>query len=104
MSISPTVLQHDAHKRRRLSEASDGYEQTIERRMLSPDDMSMDAGLGGGAGSAHIPKRGARACTACRKGKNRCEGEVRRALGLHLSRTCADGGPAARADTRCAAL
>jgi len=25
--------------------------------------------------SAHIPKRGARACTACRKGKNRCEGE-----------------------------
>lgn len=25
---------------------------------------------------AHIPKRGARACTACRKGKNRCEGEV----------------------------
>ncbi|KAF9049734.1 hypothetical protein BJ165DRAFT_1341892 [Panaeolus papilionaceus] len=26
--------------------------------------------------SAHIPKRGARACTACRKGKNRCEGEA----------------------------
>ena len=26
--------------------------------------------------SVHIPKRGARACTACRKGKNRCEGEV----------------------------
>ncbi|KAG6336629.1 hypothetical protein ID866_2468 [Astraeus odoratus] len=26
--------------------------------------------------STHIPKRGARACTACRKGKNRCEGEV----------------------------
>ena len=25
----------------------------------------------------HIPKRGARACTACRKGKNRCEGDVR---------------------------
>ncbi|KAF9653826.1 hypothetical protein BDM02DRAFT_3086575 [Thelephora ganbajun] len=25
--------------------------------------------------SVHIPKRGARACTACRKGKNRCEGE-----------------------------
>jgi hypothetical protein len=29
-----------------------------------------------GAGPGHIPKRGARACTACRKGKNRCEGEV----------------------------
>lgn len=26
--------------------------------------------------SSHIPKRGARACTNCRKGKNRCEGEV----------------------------
>ncbi|KAI0305541.1 hypothetical protein B0F90DRAFT_1808783 [Multifurca ochricompacta] len=26
--------------------------------------------------SGHIPKRGARACTACRKGKNRCEGEA----------------------------
>nr|GAT56380.1 predicted protein [Mycena chlorophos] len=25
---------------------------------------------------SHIPKRGARACTACRKGKNRCEGEA----------------------------
>lgn len=25
---------------------------------------------------AHVPKRGARACTACRKGKNRCEGEA----------------------------
>lgn len=25
---------------------------------------------------ASIPKRGARACTACRKGKNRCEGEA----------------------------
>ncbi|KAG8736305.1 hypothetical protein FRC12_017689, partial [Ceratobasidium sp. 428] len=25
--------------------------------------------------AAQIPKRGARACTACRKGKNRCEGE-----------------------------
>jgi hypothetical protein len=24
-----------------------------------------------------IPKRGSRACTACRKGKNRCEGDVR---------------------------
>ncbi|CAE6417206.1 unnamed protein product [Rhizoctonia solani] len=34
---------------------------------------------GTASGQAHmptsIPKRGARACTACRKGKNRCEGE-----------------------------
>lgn len=26
--------------------------------------------------AAHIPKRGARACVSCRKGKNRCEGEA----------------------------
>ncbi|KAF4621202.1 hypothetical protein D9613_000678 [Agrocybe pediades] len=26
--------------------------------------------------NTHIPKRGARACTSCRKGKNRCEGEA----------------------------
>ncbi|KAH9485403.1 Transcriptional activator of proteases prtT [Psilocybe cubensis] len=26
--------------------------------------------------TSHIPKRGARACTSCRKGKNRCEGEA----------------------------
>jgi hypothetical protein len=31
-----------------------------------------------GSAPGHIPKRGARACTACRKGKNRCEGEVGR--------------------------
>jgi hypothetical protein len=35
-----------------------------------------DSPTGQSAGSGHIPKRGARACTACRKGKNRCEGEV----------------------------
>ncbi|KAG8811863.1 hypothetical protein FRC19_003520, partial [Serendipita sp. 401] len=31
---------------------------------------------GGQVQQASIPKRGARACTACRKGKNRCEGEA----------------------------
>lgn len=34
-----------------------------------------------------IPKRGARACTACRKGKNRCEGDV------SLSTWLCFGGP-----------
>jgi len=33
-------------------------------------------GSGQGGHPTHIPKRGARACTACRKGKNRCEGEA----------------------------
>ena len=37
----------------------------------------MDALTQQSSQAAHIPKRGARACTACRKGKNRCEGEVR---------------------------
>ncbi len=32
--------------------------------------------INGGPSSSYVPKRGARACTACRKGKNRCEGEV----------------------------
>lgn len=30
------------------------------------------------APAQELPKRGARACTTCRKGKNRCEGEVSR--------------------------
>ena len=38
---------------------------------------------------AHVPKRGARACTACRKGKNRCEGEVRD----HQLRGCQQSDP-----------
>ncbi|KAF9531621.1 hypothetical protein CPB83DRAFT_848474 [Crepidotus variabilis] len=37
--------------------------------MASPTE-STSQGQGG-----HIPKRGARACTNCRRGKNRCEGE-----------------------------
>ena len=36
---------------------------------------------------SHIPKRGARACTSCRKGKNRCEGEVRTVFLVLLSLT-----------------
>jgi hypothetical protein len=39
-----------------------------------------------------IPKRGARACTACRKGKNRCEGEVSRFVNLSVE---GQGGPLA---------
>ncbi|KAI0066090.1 hypothetical protein BV25DRAFT_1820951 [Artomyces pyxidatus] len=41
--------------------------------MLSPDDVGL---AGSNVPPGHIPKRGARACTACRKGKNRCEGEA----------------------------
>lgn len=55
---------------------SNGSETTNKRRRTGgemdhspPPDMHQSQ-------PAHIPKRGARACTACRKGKNRCEGEV----------------------------
>ncbi|CAL1707147.1 unnamed protein product [Somion occarium] len=40
--------------------------------MASPQDSPQQ----GAPPPVHIPKRGARACTACRKGKNRCEGEA----------------------------
>ena len=80
MSLSPTTPTEYDHqagaKRRRTSEftVSTSY---------SPDSHEMQQGSGSAAGgqgspsqTVHIPKRGARACTACRKGKNRCEGEV----------------------------
>ncbi|KAI0283600.1 hypothetical protein BGY98DRAFT_682506 [Russula aff. rugulosa BPL654] len=35
-----------------------------------------DSSLASSAIPGHIPKRGARACTACLRGKNRCEGEA----------------------------
>jgi hypothetical protein len=41
-----------------------------------PQPLMDESPTASGATSGHIPKRGARACTACRKGKNRCEGEV----------------------------
>jgi hypothetical protein len=42
----------------------------------SPPPLMDESSIASGATPGHIPKRGARACTACRKGKNRCEGEV----------------------------
>ncbi|KAI0268642.1 hypothetical protein BC834DRAFT_866568 [Gloeopeniophorella convolvens] len=51
-----------------------------KRRRAPPNhyssDLMDDSSSAPGANSGHIPKRGARACTACRKGKNRCEGEA----------------------------
>lgn len=46
------------------------------------------------------PKRGARACTACRKGKNRCEGEVSHAFTLSRAARFASGGPWSKAGRR----
>ncbi|KAI0793208.1 hypothetical protein C8Q75DRAFT_712840 [Abortiporus biennis] len=78
------------------STSTDHYDQTYDqpsgKRRRSefalntaayPDHQMMDSPQSSTAGQSsqaqqppvHIPKRGARACTACRKGKNRCEGE-----------------------------
>lgn len=61
---------------------SNGVENANKKRRLdsgSEDMMSTGEGTSVAQGAAqqqqHIPKRGARACTNCRKGKNRCEGE-----------------------------
>lgn len=64
-----------------ITAISNGVESANKKRRLdsgSDDMMSTGEGSSGlqQAGQQHIPKRGARACTNCRKGKNRCEGEV----------------------------
>ncbi|KAJ7170553.1 hypothetical protein C8R43DRAFT_979860 [Mycena crocata] len=47
-----------------------GSENASKRRRTTDNPADQQAH------NPHIPKRGARACTACRKGKNRCEGEA----------------------------
>ena len=61
MSHSPT-----------LSNSSESIPK--KRKAMGSGDLSMATSS---QQQPHIPKRGARACTSCRKGKNRCEGEVR---------------------------
>lgn len=73
MSLSPATSVSNSSevpaKRRRTSLSISTANGAMAQ---SPQDTS--AGLTPTA--MHIPKRGARACTACRKGKNRCEGEA----------------------------
>ncbi|KAJ8489531.1 hypothetical protein ONZ51_g2876 [Trametes cubensis] len=98
MSLSPTATSasndYDQHlpngKRRRTASfanagASSGPAASngpARSEMGSPTDSVSGLaapptpGTAPTAPTAHIPKRGARACTNCRKGKNRCEGEV----------------------------
>ncbi|KAF9038300.1 hypothetical protein BDZ89DRAFT_1090554 [Hymenopellis radicata] len=64
MSLSPSAS------------VSNGSETASKRRRTNDMGRSDPDGHGGNHPQAHIPKRGARACTACRKGKNRCEGEA----------------------------
>lgn len=73
MSHSPTAS---------LSNSSESVPK--KRKTIGQGDMSMAASS---QQQSHIPKRGARACTSCRKGKNRCEGEVRTVFLVLLSLT-----------------
>ena len=92
MSLSPTTStsnyddQQPNGKRRRTASFNTSPVLNGSRSdMASPQDPSAHVPPTP-AGSAHIPKRGARACTNCRKGKNRCEGEVRLSRSLLLCR------------------
>ncbi|KAJ3860257.1 hypothetical protein F5879DRAFT_790403 [Lentinula edodes] len=65
MSMSPTAS------------VSNGSESAAKRRRTNGADTNgSPASIPAATPSSHIPKRGARACTACRKGKNRCEGDA----------------------------
>ncbi|KAI5120651.1 hypothetical protein M0805_007988 [Coniferiporia weirii] len=75
MSLSPSSAASDAPlKRPRNDHPSLSGASHLALSPVSPSDSLMQGQLS--ASSVHIPKRGARACTACRKGKNRCEGEA----------------------------
>lgn len=90
MSLSPTTSidyeQPNGKRRRTASFVGAGPSSgpaapngPARSEMGSPNDSASGRAAPptpGSAASAHIPKRGARACTNCRKGKNRCEGEV----------------------------
>lgn len=68
MSLSPTTS------------VSNGSESTSKKRRTGSMDTNMNPESPMQQQSQqlpHIPKRGARACTNCRRGKNRCEGEVK---------------------------
>jgi len=81
MSLSPSTsndtYDQPAGKRRRTSfSLSAAYGSGNAQMMQSPQDQGPSQQSPAPTNQSHIPKRGARACTACRKGKNRCEGEA----------------------------
>ncbi|EJF65243.1 hypothetical protein DICSQDRAFT_132801 [Dichomitus squalens LYAD-421 SS1] len=81
MSLSPTTSTSNyddqpSGKRRRTHSFTVAPNGGPRSEMASPQDPSSGLGMSPPATPAHIPKRGARACTNCRKGKNRCEGEA----------------------------
>ncbi|KAH9839381.1 uncharacterized protein C8Q71DRAFT_704427 [Rhodofomes roseus] len=75
MSLSPTTsneYEPTTGKRRRTSFTVSSQRSEMAH---SPQESSSGQAIAPPVPPGHIPKRGARACTACRKGKNRCEGE-----------------------------
>ncbi|KAH7916535.1 hypothetical protein BJ138DRAFT_1074936 [Hygrophoropsis aurantiaca] len=75
MSLSPTASATTSEvpsKRRRTDSLIASNNGNHQEMTESPTDGTQSQP----PQPAHIPKRGARACTACRKGKNRCEGEA----------------------------
>ncbi|KAG8906158.1 hypothetical protein FRB99_007472 [Tulasnella sp. 403] len=72
---------HVAQKRKRTSFSSNNpspgqYPDAPNQPVPGPSSVPTNGSSGANGPSSHIPKRGARACTACRKGKNRCEGDA----------------------------
>ncbi|KAG8890381.1 hypothetical protein FRB98_008956 [Tulasnella sp. 332] len=79
-SGSPSHLEHqDSHLAKRKRMSSNGPSPPYTEPQSNGPSSSMNGnGLNGHSdhNGSHVPKRGARACTACRKGKNRCEGDL----------------------------
>jgi hypothetical protein len=107
MSSPTSSGEYPPAKRRRVS--PHGYDPSVNvNGVYSPSSTGNAPPAGGGsqlpiphaAGPIHsvsgqpvilqqvITKRGARACTACRKGKNRCEGDVSGPLFPSWRRAC----------------
>ncbi|KAF8530530.1 hypothetical protein BU17DRAFT_35754 [Hysterangium stoloniferum] len=78
MSLSPStsVSNSDVPNKRRRTSPPNGVPSASNG--ITADGMQQNGQPPGQKQTSpvHIPKRGARACTACRKGKNRCEGEA----------------------------
>ena len=91
-SMQPNVGQNPQKRRRTdsISVGGNGVNSPQRPQQFVQHDMNhtpMDPQLDVAQGPPqpmHIPKRGARACTACRKGKNRCEGEVKASASMLL--------------------
>jgi hypothetical protein len=70
-------------KRRKMSDGNP--HPVVHNFQHQPSPSAVAGGSNTSAALTSAPKRGARACTACRKGKNRCEGEVSKQAGAGLT-------------------